>query len=178
MDKDKVANNQRSLIVVMGVSGSGKSLIATKLANALAFDFIEADDFHSEESKKSMAANIGLTEDVRQFWFEALSHHLKNNNDKNIVLAFSGLKYKHRQTLRTLMFDIKFIWLDGDPEVIKARLNKRRNHFVSADFLAGQLKAMEAVQRNEHDIYKIDLDNDIEEVFSHCLQVINENHNI
>ena len=174
MNKDKTINNQASLIIVMGVSGSGKSLIASKLANALAFDFIEADDFHSDESKKSMAANIGLTEDVRQFWFEALSHHLKNNNDKNIVLAFSGLKYKHRQALRALMFNIKFIWLDGKPETIKARLNKRKSHFVSADFLVGQLKAMESAQSNEHDICKIDLDNEIEEVFSHCLQVINE----
>jgi len=174
MNKDKTIDNQKSLIVVMGVSGSGKSHIASKLSNALAFDFIEADDFHSDESKKSMAANIGLTDNVRQFWVDALSHHLKNKSDKNIVLAFSGLKYKHRQALRSLMFNIKFIWLDGDPGIIKARLNKRRNHFVSSDFLVGQLKAMEAARNNEHDICKIDLENEVEEVFSHCLQAINE----
>jgi len=173
-EKIKIIDNQSSLIVVMGVSGSGKSHIARKLSNALAFDFIEADDFHSDESKKSMAANIALTDDVRQFWVEALSHHLKNRSDKNIVLAFSGLKYKHRQVLRALMFNVKFIWLDGDSGIIKARLNKRKNHFVSADFLAGQLKAMEAAQSNEQDICKIDLDNNIEAVFSDCLQVINE----
>jgi len=173
MNKEKIIDNQSSLIVVMGVSGSGKSHIARKLSNALAFDFIEADDFHSDESKKSMAANIGLTDDVRQFWVEELSHHLKNKSDKNIVLAFSGLKYKHRQALRALMFNIKFIWLDGAPEIIKARLNKRENHFVTSDFLAGQLKAMETAQSNEHDISKIDLDNEVEEVVSHCLQAIN-----
>jgi gluconokinase len=77
-----------------------------------------------------------------------------------------------------LTFNIKFIWLDGDPEVIKTRLNQRKNHFVSSDFLAGQIKAMESAKRNEHDIFKIDIDNEIEEVFSHCLQVINENINI
>jgi len=173
MNKEKIIDNQSSLIVVMGVSGSGKSHIARKLSNALAFDFIEADDFHSDESKKSMAANIGLTDDIRQFWVEELSHHLKNKSDKNIVLAFSGLKYKHRQALRALMFNIKFIWLDGAPEIIKARLNKRENHFVTSDFLAGQLKAMETAQSNEHDISKIDLDNEVEEVVSHCLQAIN-----
>ncbi len=178
MHKDKILNNQTSLIVVMGVSGSGKSHIASKLSNALAFDFIEADDFHSDESKKSMAGNVGLTDDARQFWVEALCHHLKHRSDKNIVLAFSGLKYKHRQALRALMFNIKFIWLDGDPEIIKVRLHKRRNHFVSSDFLAGQLKAMESTQSNEHDIFKIGLDNEIEEVLSHCLQVINKNFNI
>jgi gluconokinase len=100
MNKEKLIHNRSSLIVVMGVSGSGKSLLASQLSASLAFSFIEADDFHSDESKTNMAANIALTNDVRQFWVEALSHYLKNRSDENIVLAFSGLKYKHRQTLR------------------------------------------------------------------------------
>jgi gluconokinase len=178
MNKDKIANNQTSLIVVMGVSGSGKSLIASKLSNALAFEFIEADDFHSDESKKSMAANIALTDDIRQFWVDIVCHHLKKNGDKNVVLAFSGLKYKHRQVLRALWFNTQFIWLDGKPDVIKERLKQRKNHFASSAFLSGQLKAMESVKTNENDIIKIDIDNEIEEVFSHCLKVINENNNI
>jgi gluconokinase len=74
------------------------------------------------------------------------------------------------------MFNIKFIWLDGDPEIIKKRLSKRKNHFVSADFLAGQLKAMESPHRNETEIFKIDINNKIEEVFTQCLKVINESN--
>jgi gluconokinase len=173
MNKDKINNNQTSLIVIMGVSGSGKSHIASKLSSALTFNFIEADNFHTSESKKSMAANTALTDDVRQLWFDKVCHHLKNNLEKNIVLAFSGLKYKHRQILRKMAFNIKFVWLDGDPEVIKERLNQRRNHFVSSGFLAGQLRAMESPQTNENDIFRIDIDNEIEEVFTQCLKVIN-----
>jgi gluconokinase len=172
MNKYHIKNNQKLLIVVMGVSGSGKSHIASKLSNTLDFDFIEADDFHSDESKKRMGANIGLTDENRQAWFNLVHQHLQSNIDKNIVLAFSGLKYKHRQALRTLPFNSQFILLDGDSEIIKERLNKRSHHFVSSDFLVGQLKAMESPHINENDIFKVDIDNGIEEVFTQCLQVI------
>lgn len=178
MNIEKHINNRTSLIVVMGVSGSGKSYLASKLSTALDFDFIEADDFHSNTSKKTMAANIALSDEVRQCWFELICHHLKNSVDKNIVLAFSGLKYKHRAALRMLMFNTQFIWLDGDPEVIKQRLNKRQNHFVSADFLSGQLKAMEPPCDNETDTFRLDIDNKIAEMLTQCLQVIEINHNL
>ncbi|NQZ22804.1 MAG: AAA family ATPase [Colwellia sp.] len=178
MNIEKHINNRTSLIVVMGVSGSGKSHLASKLSTALDFNFVEADDFHSDTSKKSMAANIALSDEVRQCWFELICHHLNNSVDKNIVLAFSGLKYKHRKSLRKLKFNTLFIWLDGDPEVIKQRLSKRKNHFVSADFLSGQLKKMEPPVENEGDTFRLDIDNKIAEMLTQCLQVIDVHHNI
>jgi len=178
MNQVKSLNPLRSLIVVMGVSGCGKSYLAAKLSAELNFDFIEADDFHSDSAKKTMAANIAITDEVRQCWFELICQHLKSNEDKNIVLAFSGLKYKHRQALRTLLFNIKFIWLDGDPEVIKHRIAKRKNHFVSADFLSGQLKAMELPFESETDTFRLDIDNEIAVTLTQCLQRIDVKHNI
>ena len=165
-------NNRSSLIVVMGVSGSGKSHVASKLSTTLGFSFVEADDFHCDESKKRMANNIPITDKVRQCWFNLVCHHLINHSDKNIILAFSGLKHKHRQGLRSLGFNTQFIWLDGKEEIITERLSKRRHHFVSANFLSGQLKAMEPPDENELDIIKINIDEDIETVMSDCLQTI------
>mgnify|MGYP000128957095 CR=1 FL=1 len=168
MNSEKFTTNQPSLIIVMGVSGSGKSHIASKLAASLNFDFIEADDFHSDKSKKNMSANIPLKESVRQFWVEIICHHLKSRSN-NIVLAFSGLKLKHRNMLRKLQSNSQFIWLDGNPNVIRERLTKRRNHFVSAEFLSGQLLAMESPDESEKDIIKIDIANDLEDVLTQCL---------
>lgn len=178
MNSKKHINNRSSLIVVMGVSGSGKSHIARKLSTTLGFRFVEADDFHSDESKKSMADNMPITDEVRQCWFELVCHHLINSADKNIILAFSGLKHKHRQGIRSLMFNTQFIWLDGKEKIISGRLSKRRDHFVSADFLSGQLKAMESPHVNESDVIKINIDNEIEEVFTECLQSVFVKNNI
>ena len=172
MNNKKHINNRSSLIVVMGVSGSGKSHIASKLSATLGYHFVEADDFHSEEAKKSMSDNIPITDDVRQCWFELVCHHLENCSDKNIILAFSGLKYKHRQGLRSLLFTTQFIWLDGQEKIISERLCARKGHFVSAGFLSGQLKAMETPQTNESDIIKINIDSEVEEVVTECLQSV------
>ncbi len=165
-------NYRSSLIVVMGVSGSGKSHVASKLSTSLGFSFVEADDFHCDESKKTMANNIPITDKTRQCWFDLVCRHLTNHSDKNIILAFSGLKHKHRQGFRSLMFNTQFIWLDGKEEIIAARLSKRRDHFVSENFLSGQLKAMESPDENEADIIKINIDKDLEAVLSDCLQMI------
>jgi gluconokinase len=172
MNSEKLTKNQPSLIIVMGVSGSGKSHIASKLAASLNFDFIEADDFHSDKSKNNMSANIPLTESVRQFWVEIICHHIKNRSNKNIVLAYSGLKLKHRNMLRKLQSNSQFIWLDGNANVIRERLIKRRNHFVSAEFLSGQLSAMESPDESEKDILKIDIANDVEDILIQCLAAL------
>jgi gluconokinase len=172
MNQEKFINTCTSLIVVMGVSGSGKSHVASKLSTKLGFNFVEADDFHSEEAKRSMAANVPITDEVRQIWFDLVCHHLKKNTNKNTILAFSGLKYKHRQGLRSLMFNTQFILLHGKEEIIKQRLNERVNHFVSSDFLSGQLKAMESPQVSENDIIKINVDGEIDKVLTQCLQSV------
>jgi gluconate kinase len=76
------------------------------------------------------------------------------------------------------MFNTQFIWLDGKEKIISGRLSKRRDHFVSADFLSGQLKAMEPPHLNESEVIKINIDNEIEEVFTECLQAVFVNTNI
>jgi gluconokinase len=169
MNKEKRINNLSSLIVVMGVSGSGKSHIANKLSTTLDFSFVEADDFHSDEAKNNMAANIPITDEVRQFWVDIIYHHLKSSAGMNIVLAFSGLKYKHRDLLRKLPFNTDFIWLDGSSRLIKARLKQRKNHFVSSDFLVGQLHAMEVPLYSENNVYKVDINNELESIVKECL---------
>jgi gluconokinase len=168
--------NSSSLIIVMGVSGSGKSHIAHLLAKSLVYNFVEADDFHSHEAKINMANNVPLTDELRQLWLERLCQHLHHNTDKNIVLAFSGLKRKHRNQVRELGFTTQFIWLDGQAELIEQRMNKRKNHFVTAEFLVGQIQAMESPSPLEVDVMKVDINNEIDNIVNQCLDIIGNLH--
>src|SRR5690242_16540799 len=89
-------------IVVMGVSGSGKTTVARALAAHYGDVFIDADDFHADDAKTQMAAGVPLSDAQRQPWVDALAHALRDQADqgRSTVLAFSGLRAAHRQRLR------------------------------------------------------------------------------
>ena len=173
------------LLVVMGVSGSGKTVIGKKIASELkkctACEFLDADDFHSKQAKQRMAANLPLDDAMRKPWVTAIVSKLNNLHEKgiNVVLAFSGLKFQHRQCLRTLNFNTHFYYLHADMQIIRARMLKRKNHFFKPELLTSQFLAMEPVNQEEHDMIKIDVSDSIEnvyhQVFSHVKQMLNRN---
>lgn len=172
-----------SLFIVMGVSGTGKTVIGKKLANELKknmlCEFLDADDFHSPQAKQRMAANLPLDDAMRKPWVAAIKSKLTElyEQGSNVVLAFSGLKFKHRESLRSLKFNTHFFYLDADMLIIRARMLERKNHFFKPELLTSQFLAMEALSQQEYDITKIDVSNSIEDVFyqvsSHAKQIIN-----
>ncbi len=159
-----------SLFIVMGVSGSGKSIVGQALAKQLhndkEFIFIDADDFHSIEAEQHMAANLPLNDAMRKPWIAAISTKLKqlNNQNINVVLAYSGLKQHHRNCFRELEFDCHFFYLSADIELIRTRMKQRENHFFSSQLLASQFEAMEAIASDEQDITKIDVSTSLENI--------------
>ena len=161
------------LFIVMGVSGTGKTVIGKKLANALNqqadFEFLDADDFHSLQAKEQMAANLPLDDAMRKPWIAAIMAKLVELNKQNIsvVLAFSGLKRQHRQCFRSLNFHCHYFYLSAELAVIESRMLARKNHFFSAKLLGSQFLAMQAIDINENDVSQFDVSGAFDEVYQH-----------
>ena len=168
-----MTKNQQSLIIVMGISGTGKSTIAKQLAEHLSYSYVEADSFHSQHAKTLMSQNRALTEQIRLPWINRICRELilRASQHENVVLAYSGLKLKHRNKFRELGFNVCFICLQGASALIKTRITQRQAHFVSADFVDSQLACFESPTADETDIYFIDVNQPISEIVTQALAI-------
>ncbi|MEA5627649.1 gluconokinase [Nostoc sp. UHCC 0251] len=133
------------IIIVMGVSGSGKTTIGKLLADSLQWEFSDADTFHSPENVEKMRRGIPLGEADRMPWLQdlqtAIKHWLQEN--KNVVLACSALKDSYRQILVLDSDRIKLVYLKGSYELIQMRLQERSNHYMSEKLLNSQFYTLE-----------------------------------
>ena len=133
----------QKLIILFGVSGSGKSTIGKKISKDLKFKFIEADDFHSINNINKMKRKLALNDNDREEWLQALNNKLKDQSI-NTVLACSALKEKYRKKLiRGLDINIFWFCLKGEFDLINQRLKKRNNHFFSSNLLQSQYDIIE-----------------------------------
>lgn len=134
-------------IVLMGVSGSGKTTIGKALAAKISATFADADDYHSDANKAKMAAGHPLTDEDRAPWLQTLNGVLQGwvKDGKRVVLACSALKAGYRTTLGAGMAadKIAFVWLDGSKEVIAERMKARQGHFMKEGMLESQLATLE-----------------------------------
>ncbi|QBG90469.1 gluconokinase [Xanthomonas oryzae] len=146
-------------IVVMGVSGSGKTTIAQALAGHYGFRFLDADDYHSVAARAQMAAGQPLTDAMRLPWVELLSATLRDcvQAGESVVLAFSGLRSAHRQLLRNSGVPMRFVFLHAAPHVIAARLSARAGHFMPPMLLDSQIQTLE-VPLDEADVVSVEVD--------------------
>lgn len=133
-------------VVVMGVSGCGKSTFGRLLAERLSATFIDADDFHSPANVARMQAGIPLTDADRAPWLAALSARLAAAQaaGEQVVLACSALKRAYRDKLREGAPALALVHLTGSPALLAERLNARREHYMSPALLASQLATLEA----------------------------------
>ena len=135
------------IYVVMGVAGSGKSLIGAAFARALGVDFVEGDEHHPAENVARMAAGISLTDDDRVEWLRSISERIRQARaaGQGLVVACSALKRRYRDFLRAKsgVPDLRFVFLRGDRSLIASRLTSRRGHFMPASLLESQFDALE-----------------------------------
>jgi gluconokinase len=132
------------IVVLMGVSGSGKTTIGAALAAALGWPFIEGDDLHPPANVEKMRAGIPLTDEDRGPWLDRIVEVLREvtAREGNAVLACSALRQRYRDRLAQAG-DVRFVHLTGRPEVIAARLAARRHRYMPASLLASQLATLE-----------------------------------
>jgi gluconokinase len=141
-------------IVVMGVSGCGKSTIGIALASRLGWPFEEGDKYHLPSSVEKMAAHIPLDDADRWPWLEKLADLIREHEaaERSSVLACSALKRAYRDVLRRGAPRVRFLHLHGAREVLQARLDARRGHFFPPDLLASQYATLEPLGPDEDGI--------------------------
>lgn len=141
------------VIVLMGVSGAGKSLIGQGVAEQLEVPFYDADDFHPQSNVSKMASGQPLTDEDRWPWLQNLAEHIRTWNAKEgAVLACSALKKSYRALLRGASSGrekIFFVYLKGPQPLIASRLKKREGHFMPENLLCSQFEALEEPGRDE-----------------------------
>jgi gluconokinase len=131
-------------VVVMGVSGSGKSTVAQALAQMLVWRFVEGDTFHSAGNHAKMQAGIPLTDADRASWLDALGAQLALYEKEGVLLSCSALKLQYREQLRSYVPGLRFIWLDVDRDMAAARVAGRgAAHFFPATLIDSQFLALE-----------------------------------
>lgn len=133
------------IVVVMGVSGAGKTTVGGALAKALGWEFLDADEFHPPENVAKMAAGTPLDDADRRPWLERLNTELLARESKgaNAVLACSALKEAYRVTLAANLRAARLVHLHGDFEAIRTRMQARRHKYMPASLLQSQFDTLE-----------------------------------
>jgi len=148
------------IVIVMGVSGSGKSTVGAALAGALGWPMLDADDLHPPQNVAKMAAGVALTDDDRWPWLDRIvveSRRLAASAG-NVVLACSALKQAYRDRLAQAG-DVRFVHLRGTRATIAARLAARRHRYMPATLLASQFATLEPPR----DAIDVDIEASVEE---------------
>jgi gluconokinase len=138
----------------MGVSGSGKSTIAARLAERLGWTFEDADRFHPASNVAKMSAGQPLTDEDRWPWLQAIADEIDrvSRDGGHVVMACSALKRAYRDLLVHGRDDVRIVFLSGSQPLIADRLAQRKGHFMPPGLLDSQFKTLEPPQTNEHPI--------------------------
>ena len=134
------------VVVVMGVSGCGKSTVAELLAARLGGHFKDGDELHPASNIEKMSAGEPLTDDDRQPWLEAVRDHAADAAREHglCVVACSALRRAYRETLRGADVPVFHVFLRGSRELIASRMSERKGHFMPFEMLDGQIATLES----------------------------------
>ncbi len=152
-------------VVVMGVSGCGKSQVGQLLAQQLDALFLDGDDFHSQANRAKMAGGAPLSDDDRVPWLDTLARELQAR--ERVVLACSALRRTYRDRLRAAA-GVRFVFLDGGFELILGRMQQRADHFMPPALLCSQFETLERPgegdDHDEADVVRVSIEPSLETV--------------
>lgn len=137
--------NTPQAIVVMGVCGTGKSTIGRGLAEALQCPYADADDFHPEANVAKMRSGIALNDEDRAPWLDRLRQMMESqlSAGRSIVLACSALREDYRERLQPTGHELRFVFLQGDRDLLAERMAARTDHYMPPELLDSQLATLE-----------------------------------
>ncbi len=151
-------------VVVMGVSGTGKTTIARALAEAINLPFVEGDDLHPDANIAKMAAGIPLTDLDRAPWLDRIAVELV----RPVVVTCSALKRSYRDRLRVAAPDLVLVYLHGSPQLLASRMAQRDGHFMPTSLLQSQLATLEEPASDE-DAIAVDVARRPDEIVAHVI---------
>ena len=162
------------IVVLMGVSGVGKTTLGRLLSARTGWKFEDADDYHSEENRQKMAAGISLTDADRGPWLNALHERMLQccQKGESVFLACSALKRRYREVLADgfARDEMRFVYLHAPAALIKKRMNARHHPYMNPDLLESQLATIEVLS----DAWSITVDGTPEETASEILARLSE----
>ena len=170
-------SKNKPILVVMGVSGCGKTTIAKRLSSNLSIPFIEGDELHPASNIEKMKQSIPLTDIDRWPWLDRLGAALKTEHMKtnqSVVASCSALKKSYRERLKNAAnHPILFIYLEGSRATLLKRLHSREDHFMPSSLLDSQLDTLEYPEDDELSL-TVSIENSIETMVNEVLSVISQ----
>jgi len=153
------------VLVVMGVSGSGKSTIGEQLAERLGWSYEDGDKFHPASNVAKMSAGHPLTDEDRWPWLQAIADEIDRacKAGEHLAVACSALKHSYRDVLVHGRDDVRIVYLRGTQELIAGRLTERKGHFMPPGLLASQFKTLEPPGPDENPLM-VSIDASVEEI--------------
>lgn len=158
-------------IVVMGVAGAGKTTVGERLAERLGAPYVDADELHPDENVAKMSAGIPLSDADREPWLGRTLDRLVESS--SIVVSCSALKREYRDVLRRAD-DVRFVFLDADPAIIRGRVAGREGHFMKQDMIDSQFDALERPDPAESDVLTVAADRPIGSIVDDVLGAIGD----
>ena len=145
------APSQPQFLIVMGVSGSGKTTVAEGIATRMGWLYAEGDDFHSQANVNKMASGVPLTDEDRWPWLRAIGTWIDEHerDGRSAVVTCSALKRAYRDLLRERREHIRFVYLDIPEGILRDRLTHRTGHYMPSSLLPSQLATLEPLQPDE-----------------------------
>ena len=165
-------NNMPLRLIVMGVSGCGKSTMASALGERLGLDMVDGDDLHLPESVAKMRSGIALQDADRWPWLDRIGHYLAQAQGPGRVVACSALKRVYRDRIREQAGDVCFVFLDGDFDLIEQRMRQRVGHYMQPGLLDSQFRTLEKPQADETDVIRLPITEPVQDMVAQALNAL------
>lgn len=167
-------SSQHHVFIVMGVSGSGKSVVASQVSQQLGTAFLDGDFLHPRANIQKMSEGHPLNDQDRQPWLRAINDaaFAMQRTQAISIIVCSALKKSYRDILREGNENLNFIYLNGDFETIESRLKARKGHFFKPQMLVTQFATLEEPAADEQDVMTIDINHAVEQVVAATVTAI------
>ena len=159
-------------LIVMGVSGCGKSTMASALGERLGLDMVDGDDLHLPESVAKMRSGIALQDADRWPWLDRIGDYLAQAQEPGRVVACSALKRVYRDRIREQAGDVVFVFLDGDFDLIEQRMRQRVGHYMQPGLLDSQFRTLEKPQADESDVIRLPITEPVQDMVAQALNAL------
>ena len=169
------SEDQPLRIIVMGVSGCGKSTLSQSLSETLHLRMKDGDELHLPESVAKMSAGIALQDEDRWPWLDRIADYLQGaqaENGAGGIVACSALKKIYRDRIRQQAGPVVFLFLEGHPDLIRQRMQKRVGHYMQPGLLDSQLQTLEKPSPDETDVITLSIDQPVAQIVQQALQAL------